>query len=122
VGATYLVWLVYKLATDAPPHPDAASTAHPMGFWAAAAFQWVNPMAWVMAMTAMRTYLPGDALPLQVLLLAGLFVTINAPCVTCWAAFGSSMRRLLQDHFRLRVVNMSMAAALVASLYPLLKP
>jgi threonine/homoserine/homoserine lactone efflux protein len=122
VGATYLVWLAYKLATAAPPHPDAASTAQPMGFWAAAAFQWVNPKAWVMAMTAMSTYLPGNAVALQVLLLAGLFVLINAPCVTCWAAFGSSMRQLLQDHFRLRVFNMTMAAALVGSLYPLMKP
>jgi threonine/homoserine/homoserine lactone efflux protein len=75
-----------------------------------------------MAMTAMSTYLPGNAVALQVLLLAGLFVLINAPCVTCWAAFGSSMRRLLQDRFRLRVFNMTMAAALVGSLYPLLKP
>jgi threonine/homoserine/homoserine lactone efflux protein len=122
VGATYLVWLAYKLATAAPPHPDAASTTQPMGFWAAAAFQWVNPKAWVMAMTAMSTYLPGNAVALQVLLLAGLFVLINAPCVTCWAAFGSSMRQLLQDRFRLRVFNMTMAAALVGSLYPLLKP
>lgn len=122
VGGAYLLWLAYKLATAAPPHPDAAQTAHPMGFWAAAAFQWVNPKAWVMAMTAMSTYLPGNAVPLQVLLLAGLFILINVPCVTFWAAFGSSMRQLLQDRFRLRVFNVSMAIALIASLYPLLNP
>lgn len=122
VGGAYLVWLAYKLATAAPPSPDATQTAHPMGFWAAAAFQWVNPKAWVMAMTAMSTYLPGEAGPLQVGLLAGLFVLINAPCVTCWAAFGSSMRQLLQDPLRLRIFNISMAVALIGSLYPLLAP
>ena len=122
VGGAYLVWLAYKLATAAPPSPHAALIAHPMGFWAAAAFQWVNPKAWVMAMTAMSTYLPGEAGPLQVLLLAGLFVLINAPCVTCWAAFGSSMRQLLQDPVRLRIFNISMAVALIGSLYPLLAP
>lgn len=119
VGATYLVWLAYQLATAAPPNPDAASTARPMGFWAAAAFQWVNPKAWVMAMTAMSTYLPGNAVALQVLLLSVLFMAINLPCVAAWATFGNAMRAHLQHPRRLRLFNLSMAVALLASLYPL---
>jgi threonine/homoserine/homoserine lactone efflux protein len=41
-----------------------------MGFWAAAAFQWVNPKAWIMAMTAMTTYLPENAQAWNVVALA----------------------------------------------------
>lgn len=122
VGAIYLLWLAYKLATASPPGADTAQSAQPMGFWAAAAFQWVNPKAWVMAMTAMTTYLPGNAAALQVLVLAGLFACINLPCVTAWAAFGSGMRQFLQDPWRLRLFNVSMALTLVASMIPMLRP
>ncbi len=129
-GAAYLLWLAYQLATASPPQassPDSAvadraavAAARPMGFWAAVAFQWVNPKAWVMAMTAMTAYLPGNATTLQVLLLSGLFTLINLPCVGCWAAFGSAMRRFLQDPLHLRIFNVTMALGLVASIAPML--
>lgn len=126
-GTAYLLWLAYKLATALPAQSASASStggagsAQPMGFWAAVAFQWVNPKAWVMAMTAMTTYLPGNAAWTQVVVLCAVFTVINIPCVTFWAAFGSGMRGLLQDPLRLRVFNVTMAVALVASLYPMLK-
>jgi threonine/homoserine/homoserine lactone efflux protein len=68
VGSAYLLWLAYQLATAPPPSAATTDTARPMGFWAAAAFQWVNPKAWVMAMTAMTTYLPENAQSWHVLL------------------------------------------------------
>ena len=92
-----------------------------MGFWAAAAFQWINPKAWVMAVTCMSTYLSPNAGAAQVALLAGLFMVMGAPCSAFWVGFGQAMRGLLQDPLRLRIFNITMALALVASLYPMLK-
>jgi len=124
-GSAYLVWMAWRLATatavptsqedDAPK-----SEARPLGVWAAAAFQWVNPKAWVMAVTAMSAYLPARAQPFDVLALALLFGVINLPCVACWAGGGAALRRFLQDPLRLRIFNISMALALLASLYPML--
>ncbi|MCX8520370.1 MAG: LysE family translocator, partial [Rhodoferax sp.] len=92
----------------------------PWGFWKAAAFQWLNPKAWVMCVTAMTAYLPVGASLAQVALLPLLFMVIGLPAVGSWAAFGSAMRRFLQDPVKRRVFNVSMALALLASLYPLL--
>ena len=121
VGAAYLLWLAYKLASAPPPSAQGAGNAQPMGFWAAVAFQWVNPKAWIMAMTAMTTYvLPTQPQTAQVLLITLVFMLVNIPCVSAWATFGSAMRSLLQDPLRLRIFNITMALGLVASLYPML--
>ena len=56
----------------------------------------------------------------DVLALALLFGVINLPCVACWAGGGAALRRFLQDPLRLRIFNISMALALLASLYPML--
>jgi threonine/homoserine/homoserine lactone efflux protein len=120
VGGAYMLWLAWKLAMSKAAPGDLDSNARPLGFWGAAAFQWVNPKAWVMCMTAMTAYLPLDASVPQVLLLGLLFLALGLPCVGSWAAFGSSMRRFLQDPLKLRLFNGAMALALVASLLPML--
>jgi threonine/homoserine/homoserine lactone efflux protein len=127
-GSAYLIWMAWRLAT-ATAAPTASTSqdgdaydnaARPLGVWAAAAFQWVNPKAWVMAVTAMSAYLPARAQAIDVVALALLFGVINLPCVACWAGGGAALRRFLQDPLRLRIFNISMALALLASLYPML--
>ena len=124
-GAAYLVWMAWRLATasaasTAPDDETPGTNVRPLGVLAAAAFQWVNPKAWVMAVTAMSTYLPARAQAIDVLALALLFGLINLPCVACWAGGGAALRRFLRDPLRLRIFNISMALALLASLYPML--
>jgi threonine/homoserine/homoserine lactone efflux protein len=124
-GSAYLAWMAWRLATasasPAAQDDDAPrSDARPLGVLGAAAFQWVNPKAWVMAVTAMSTYLPARAQVIDVVALALLFGVINLPCVACWAGGGAALRRFLQDPLRLRVFNISMALVLLASLYPML--
>ena len=128
-GSAYMLWIAWKLASAKPPAPTDSNLSdssadpaaiRPMGFFAAAAFQWVNPKAWVMAVTCMSTYLSPVAGMAQVALLAGIFMVLGAPCSAFWVGLGQAMRRLLQDALRLRIFNVSMALALVASLYPML--
>lgn len=119
LGAAYMLYLAYKIAHAAPPQEGVASHAKPMGFWAAAAFQWVNPKAVVMAITAINTFLPAGASPTAILTLALVFTLVNMPCVDSWALFGHTMRAWLQNPRYLRWFNWSMALALVVSLYPL---
>lgn len=121
LGAIYLLWLAWKLAHAAPMNPDQAQLSQPMGFWGAAAFQWVNPKAWVMILSAMSTYLPPHAGLADVLLLALVFAGIGIFCVGAWAMFGVGMRRFLQDARSVRIFNVTMALLLLASLYPILR-
>jgi threonine/homoserine/homoserine lactone efflux protein len=121
-GAAYMLVIAWKLATAQSASADVQRPAQPMGFWGAVAFQWVNPKAWVMAVTFMSTYPPAQAGLAQIAPLVLLFIVLGAPCSAVWAGFGSAMRSFLQDPKRLRIFNVTMALALVASLYPMLKP
>ena len=118
VGGAYMLWLAWKIATAKRIH-DKAVGAKPMTFWQAAAFQWVNPKAWAMALTAATTYTPEGSV-LSVLIVAGTFMLVGVPCSAAWAGFGQGMRRFLDRPPVLRAFNLSMAALLVVSLYPLI--
>jgi len=98
----------------------AQDQARPLGFWGAVLFQWVNPKAWVMAVTIMSAYVPPGAGLLQIAPLGLMFAVLGFPCSSVWVGFGSALRSYLQNPFRMRVFNCSMAAALLASLYPML--
>jgi threonine/homoserine/homoserine lactone efflux protein len=92
-----------------------------MSFFAAAAFQWVNPKAWVMAVTAMATYTNPQLYLVSVLIVGLAFAAVNVPSVSTWAGFGSALREWLSDPVRLKWFNISMATLLVLSLWPMLK-
>ncbi len=117
-AAVYLSWLAWKLATSGGVQDKPV--ARPMGFLQAAAFQWVNPKAWVMAVGACSTYVLHGNVWINVALLAGLFAVINLPSVAMWAVCGSALRRWLAQPRVLRVFNVTMALLLLASLWPIL--
>jgi threonine/homoserine/homoserine lactone efflux protein len=54
----YLVYLSYKVATSAAPENKGTNKAKPFSFIQAVLFQWVNPKAWTMALTAIGIYAP----------------------------------------------------------------
>jgi threonine/homoserine/homoserine lactone efflux protein len=114
----YLVWLAWRIATAAPPEARQ-QTGSPLTFLQAAAFQWVNPKAWTMALSAVTLYAPGREV-VSVLIVAVVFGLVNLPSVGIWAAMGVQMRRFLNTPARLRRFNITMALLLLASLYPVL--
>ncbi|MDF0732135.1 LysE family translocator [Pseudomonas entomophila] len=120
VGAAYLLYLAWKIATSGPMSADTAGTRKPLSFLGAAAFQWVNPKAWVMAIGAITTYTPAQGYVMNVIVIAALFALVNLPSVGIWVMFGSALRRVLQNPRWLMLFNVLMAVLLVISLYPLL--
>lgn len=120
-GGAYMLYLAYKIATSTSVGQVTDSAAKPMSFMQALLFQWVNPKAWVMAVTAMASYTVHDAYTLSVLVIGLVFAIINVPSVSSWAAFGSLLRQWLEDPVRLKWFNLTMALLLVASLWPMLR-
>ena len=118
VSVAYLLFLAWKIAT-APPPGHAARAGRPMTFLAAAAFQWVNPKAWAMALTAVSVYAPSQTAA-GIAAVAVVFGLVNLPSVGTWAVLGQGMRRVLTNPARMRGFNVLMAILLVASLYPVL--
>jgi threonine/homoserine/homoserine lactone efflux protein len=120
VSVIYMLYLAWKIATAAPA-TKGDQTGTPMTFLQAASFQWVNPKAWTMAITAVTVYTPDTAL-VSILIVAAVFGAINLPCVSLWTVLGQQMARILTNTARLRAFNISMAVLLIASLYPVFVP
>lgn len=118
ISIGYLLWLAWKVATAAPLK-DTATGGQPMTFWQAAAFQWVNPKAWVMGLSAITLYAPDRSL-LSIMLVAAAFALVCFPAISIWAWLGTVVRQWLSSARRRRAFNIAMAALLVASLYPVL--
>jgi len=117
VSVIYLLWLAWKIANAAPPEGDVQSEGTPITFIQAALFQWVNPKAWTMALTAISAYTPDQTL-YYVSLVALVFGIVNLPSVSLWTVLGEQMARFLTSAARLRAFNWAMAGLLVLSLYP----
>lgn len=118
VSVIYLLWLAWKTAT-ASGISRGAARGRPMTFLQAAAFQWVNPKAWAMALTAITVYAP-DRSGLAIVAVALTFGAINLPSVSTWTLVGQQMARFLTSHARRLAFNWTMAVLLVASLVPVL--
>ncbi len=126
----YLLFMAWKIATTntAPSNneevgagskPISKAISKPFTFLQAALFQWVNPKAWTMALTAISAYAPKSQGVLGVLLVAMIFGMINLPSTGSWAAMGAKMRNFLNDPVRLKTFNIIAALLLVTSLYPM---
>lgn len=74
-----------------------------------------------MALTALSVYAPGQTLT-AFALVALVFGTVNLPAIALWTLLGQQMTHVLTNPRRLTIFNWSMAALLVASLYPVLWP
>lgn len=119
-GGLYLLWIAWKIGSSRSMGEGEAK-ARPMTFLGAAAFQWVNPKAWVMAVTAMAVYPNPEQYALTVAIVALVFAAVNVPSVSTWAGFGSALREWLSVPVSLKWFNITMAVLLVLSLWPMLK-
>ena len=114
VGAAYLLYLGVRLLGSGPA--SSRTTLRPLTFLEAAIFQFLNPKAWVMTITAATMFLPHE---LSVLAAGAymlfIMVIMNMPCIAVWALFGSSLRRFLEHPAGRLGFNAAMAVALAAT-------
>jgi threonine/homoserine/homoserine lactone efflux protein len=121
VSVAYLLYLAWKIANAGPISGNCEAAGKPFSFMQAALFQWVNPKAWSMGLTAISIYSPTQSVQ-AVLLLAAVFAAFNLPCISLWTVLGQQLQRVLTSQRRLRAFNWTMAGLLVVSLYPVLRP
>jgi threonine/homoserine/homoserine lactone efflux protein len=120
ISCVYLLWLAVQIGLSKPAG-DAAS-GKPMSFLAAAAFQWINPKAWLYAVGAISAYTSGSGIQLyqQVVIIALLNIAVSLGSTTTWTVFGAGIRRFLRTPGTLRLFNLLMAILLVGSTVPIL--
>lgn len=102
-SACYLVWLAWQMrALGFAADQHTTGEGRPMSFLHAVLFQFANPKAWMMVLTAAASFMP--ALPsawLSIAVLCLVFGVIGLPCVALWAGAGAILGRYLQQaHWR----------------------
>lgn len=118
-GAALLLWIGWRIGSASPTirsadGPEAETGkgigSRPFTFLEAAGFQWINPKAWAMAIGVVSTYLAGREPLVEALTAASAYVIAGLTSAHGWAAFGSSIQRLLSTESRMRVFNIAMGA------------
>jgi threonine/homoserine/homoserine lactone efflux protein len=120
VGAAYMIWLAWKIATAELTSSGDEVAGKPMTFVQAALFQWINPKAWVMAVTAVSAYTIATDYRTGLLVVVLTFVLMGISSASTWATFGVGLRHILNDPRYFRAINVLLALLLVASLVPML--
>ncbi len=101
LGTVYLLYLAWTFRNALAPQARDAS-ARPLKFAEAVAFQFVNPKAWVMGLTAASVFVPDlEPRSLAIAIMIAVFSIVNLPCICTWAVLGATLKRwLTQDRWR----------------------
>ena len=115
VGSLYLLFLAFQLAGGAAF--QRAQIARPLRVHEAAAFQFLNPKAWLFALAAVSTFRPAD-LPVAIgsAIVIVTMVVVVLLTASIWAAGGTALQRLTARRRAHRALNGALALLLAASI------
>lgn len=114
LGSIYLLWLAWRLLGAGSL--ERGTVARPMSVWQAIAFQLVNAKAWIFALGAITTFRPAGVPTLAGgALVAAIMALVILPTAGLWAGAGGVLARIVDSPRARRIVNVSLATLLVAS-------
>jgi threonine/homoserine/homoserine lactone efflux protein len=110
----YLIFLGWKIIGSFS-HDDKQS-GRPLKLYEAALFQFINPKAWVVALTAATAFFPSE----ESFLVATAFVAITAPficfpSICLWAIFGASIKAIIKNSKIKKFIEYLLAVLLVVT-------
>lgn len=121
LSAIYLIHLAFRIATSySIPIGNDDSKSRPLTFLEAAGFQWINPKAWIMALSSMALYVDKDHPFLSIAVISIVFSTINWPSLSLWVLFGTALSEILVHKFYIKLFNVVMGLLLVISIIPII--
>ncbi|MDO6427213.1 LysE family translocator [Thalassotalea sp. 1_MG-2023] len=121
IGILYLLFLAYKIAT-LPVEFTAKEKKRPFTFMQAATFQWVNPKAWVMAVSAIIAFTSSaNSENTQVFYIAAAYLVFGLPCSLFWLSMGTGLQTVLKNPRFIIWFNRFMALILVLSIVPMIE-
>ncbi len=96
-------------------------SGRPLKLYEAAAFQFINPKAWTIAITVVSAFFPAE----ENFLIATSFLTITAalvcfPSICVWAIFGNSLRLFIKDIKIKKIIEYILAILLVLTAFVIL--
>ncbi|MCT8158554.1 LysE family translocator [Pseudoruegeria sp. SHC-113] len=114
-GAALLLYIAFQIARSGGLSRKGEKAARPMRATEAAAFQWINPKGWAMAIAVTAQFVSGQGGMTAALIVAATFVLMGFCSASTWAVAGQALTRWLTTENRLRWFNYGMAAMIAAS-------
>ena len=115
VGAAYILYLSYKMfgSLNITATEDKS---RPLKYYEAILFQFVNPKAWVICITAASLFYPEqENLIIGTLFMVVMSTVINIPSISIWA-FGGSVIRFYLNNIKLKkIIEWLLALLLIAT-------
>ena len=115
VGAVYILYLAYKMFGSL----NVSSTeekSRPLRYYEAILFQFVNPKAWVICITAVSLFYPEkENLIVGTLFMVIMSTVINIPSISVWAFGGSVIRHYLGNNKLKKIIEWFLALLLLAT-------
>ncbi len=121
VGIIYLFWMAYKIATNKSVYniDDNSNNSKPFSFLQAAIFQWVNPKAWIMAITSISVFVTSEQYHFQeVFIVSFIYFLSGIISTNSWALGGVILKRFITNEHYVHIFNITMALLLVVSILP----
>ncbi len=120
VGIVYLLWMAWHIAnTQGSMDTERYTKDKPFTFLQAALFQWVNPKAWIMAVTAISSFTTQSEYVLyQVTIVAFVYLVVGVFSTHSWTLGGVLLNGWLKSQRAIRNFNRVMALPIVLSVLP----
>jgi len=119
VGTVYLLGLARKLWNAAST--TEAACAAPMPLAHALVFQFVNPKAWLIAITVVTAVAESATSHAAQAVLCILFMLFSAPVLFAWVLFGAAIRHALRNPLALRRINRCVSILTATTIFMLWK-
>ena len=115
VGACYLLYLAWKMFGSLNISRTEEKSS-PLKYYEAILFQFVNPKAWVICITAVSLFYPENVnLIIGTLFLVIMSTIINLPSISMWAFGGSIIRRYLSNKKLKTIIEWILAILLLGT-------
>jgi len=119
----WVLVIAYKILKTPSPGDSHTQNGTLITFRAALLFQWINPKVWLIAVSAMTLFISDQLAPLQIVM--GIVIPITAvtiPANLVWCFFGLLLAKMLNTSGKMRIFNVTMVVALIASVIPVFLP
>ena len=115
IGACYLLYLAWKMFGSLNISITEEKSS-PLKYYEAILFQFVNPKAWVICITAVSLFYPENVnLIIGTLFLVIMSTIINLPSISMWAFGGSIIRRYLSNKKLKTIIEWILATLLLGT-------
>jgi len=119
VGISYLLWMAWHIANTKGSLNEENKNDKPFTFFQAALFQWINPKAWVMAITSTAAFITDHQIAsIQVMIISCIYFFCAILSTNSWSLGGVMLKQFIRNERLVQIFNITMAILIVGSILP----